>query len=559
MRHLSLIPRSVALSLLVIAGCGGDGSSSTSNGDGGAGGTGSASDAASTTSSTSTASSSTGATPEPAPVDTDKGPVQGKVSGETRAFLGIPYAAPPVGALRWKPPQPAAPWTAPLEAKVKGPACPQFDNMGKLVPGTSEDCLTLNVWTPATPPAELAPVLLWVHGGSFVTGSGGDALYDGQALSEATGSVVITINYRLGPLGFLGHSALAAEDADHPSAGMYGFEDQRAALAWAKTNAKAFGGDPENVTLFGESAGGISTCLHLLSPKSEGLFQRAIIESGPCHTTTGQTKQQGEAQADKFATALGCSDPATVLSCMRGKTSDEVLSALPNNGNVVTGTGANWFPLVDGWNISDQPAKLFEAGSFTKVPTLLGTNKNEGTIFFALGGGVKDETAYKALLTALFPAHADDVLARYPLASFSSPTAAAAEVFGDSSFVCPTRRAARALAKAGVDSYLYHFTHALATPLGPELGVFHASEIPFIFGNPLLGIISLNDEEKVLSQSMVGYWSAMARSGDPNAKGASAWPKYDATGDQNIVLDFTFSAQTGLKKDICDFWDQIAP
>lgn len=545
-RHLFTLG-GIALSLgLFATACGSGGDSSTSTGTGGAGGGG------------STTSTSSGTSADPTLVTTDKGPVQGKILGKTRAFLGLPYAASPAGALRWKPPQPHVAWNTAIVADAVGPACPQFDdNTGKLVAGTSEDCLTLNIWTPKDAPKTAAPVLFWVHGGGFVSGSGGDAVYDGQALSEATGSVVVTINYRLGPFGFLASSALSAEDPAHPASGMYGFEDQRAALAWVKANIALFGGDAKNVTLFGESAGGISTCLHLISPPSGGLFQRAIIESGACSTLTGTTKANAEAQGAALATALGCKDAATTLTCLRGKTTEEVMLALKSASGMLSGDGANWFPSVDGVEVPDQPQKLLDAGKFAKVPTLIGTNKNEGT-GFVTGLNVTTPADYAALLEALFPGRGAKVAAQYPLAMYGSGKAAVAEVLGDSLFVCPTRNTARALAKGGVATYVYQFTHAVVTPFGPELGVFHGSEIPFIFGNPFFTLM-LTAEEKPLSNTMIGYWSRMAASGDPNGMGALAWPKYDVASEQNIVLDLTPSTQKDLKKSVCGFWDALTP
>ncbi|MDI3290476.1 carboxylesterase/lipase family protein [Polyangium sp. 15x6] len=478
---------------------------------------------------------------------TDKGPVAGTFKGQTNVFLGIPYAAPPVGALRWKPPVPAAAWSAPLDATAYGPACLQSSEAGKLAPGTSEDCLTLNVWAPANPASEKAPVLFWIHGGAFAAGSGRD--FDGQALSEATGAVVITINYRLGPLGFLALPDLSAEDASHPSSGMYGIEDQHAALVWAKANVQAFGGDPDNVTIFGQSAGGISTCLHLLSPQSKGLFQRAILESGTC-TTAAITKQQAEATGAGFTDALGCSNAVDRLSCLRGKTSEEVLFAV----------AAGWFPFADGFNIPESPQKMLADGNFTKVPTLLGTNKNEG------GGGlpIPDDATYAATLESFFPGKSAEIMAMYPSASYGSPGAAFAEVFGDVTMVCPTRMTAQALSKAGVVTYLYRFVHE---PLGAALGTPHSAELPFIFGGwENVGNIGFGDEsltftpeQKQLSSVMQSYWFNMAKSGDPNSAGAAAWPQYDAVSDQNIVLDLTPSTQAGLKKDHCNFWDQLMP
>jgi para-nitrobenzyl esterase len=547
MHQFFSIQRGAALSLLLAIGCNSDDSSPTSSATVGAGG---GSDTVGAGGGPGVGGAGGGPS-DSALVTTDKGPVQGTIMGQTRVFLGVPYAAPPLGALRWKPPQPAAAWEMPLDAKVRGPACPRIDaTTKKVAAGTSEDCLTLNVWAPATPPAELAPVLLWIHGGSFTFGSGGDPAYDGQALSEATGAVVVTINYRLGPLGFLAHSALSAEDASHPAAGMYGFEDQRAALAWAKANIAVFGGDPARVTLFGNSAGAISTCLHLLSPKSQGLFQRAIIESGPCIAGSATT---AEAQGNTLAVAAGCNDPANVLSCLRGKTSDEILLALPSQSGVLANDGVGWLPIVDGVNLPDQPDKLLAAGSFDKVPTIIGTNKNEGTLFTTVVT-VNSDTEYTNLMDAIYPGHGAAIVAKYPSASFSSINAAIAEAFGDGFFVCSTRRIARALSTAGVATYLYHFVHAFETPIVSQLGVFHSAEIPFIFGNPYF-LYTLMADEKPILKMMDGYWFNMAKTGDPNSMGAVTWPKYDATGDQNMVLDRTPSTQTGLKKDICDFWD----
>jgi para-nitrobenzyl esterase len=370
--------------------------------------------------------------------------------------------------------------------------------------------------------------------------------------------VVVTINYRLGPLGFLAHSALAAEDPAHPSAGMYGFEDQRAALVWAKANIQAFGGDPGNITLFGESAGGISTCLHLLSPLSKDLFQRAIIESGPCSVGTGATEKAAEAQGDDLAKALGCTDPATALACLRGKKADEVLVALPGKKGLISGDGVNWFPMVDGYNIPDQPSALLDAGKVAKVPVVLGTNKNEGTLFFAIGATAADDAEYEALMSSVFGGMGATIVAQYPSAKYGSPKDAAAEAFGDGAFVCPTRRTARALAKAGVPTHLYQFVHA-PKALFPNLGAFHSSEVPYVFGNAYLGITLDLPEDQALSKAMIGYWSNHAITGDPNSKGAFAWPSYDAATDTNLVLDLTLSTQSGLKKDACDFWDGILP
>lgn len=520
------------------SGAGGTGGSTATGGTGGAGGTvGSA----------------------PLQVDTDKGPVKGALVGSSRAFLGIPYAAPPVGDLRWKPPAPPAAWTEPFDASTKGRPCTQFGSLSnKLDAKSGEDCLTLNLWAPEKPSSDKLPVLVWVHGGGFALGSGSDAAYDGQALSAATGMLVVSINYRLGPLGFLALSSLESEDAAHPSTGAYGIEDQRAALQWVKANIAAFGGDPERVTLFGESAGGISTCMHLVSPQSEGLFQRAIIESGPCDT--GADKAEALAQGDAFLAALGCDAEPDPLKCAREKPVEDVMSALPSSVDFFFGTSANWFPVVDGYNIPDRPTKLLEAKSFAKVPVILGSNADEGTLFMYLAGEagkIPDDAAFLALTEKLVPGKGADVVAKYPTAKYGSAQAAAAAAVGDAAFVCTARRAARLIAKAGVPTYLYHFTY-VPDALLPGMGSFHSAEVKYVLGNPgQLTPKALTDEEVALSATLQGYWSRHADAGDPNGNGAFAWPKYDEATDENIVLDLTVSKESGLHADLCDFWDGI--
>lgn len=542
---------SSVLALVLVAGCGsgagntGTGGSTNTNTGGATGGTGGG-------------SGGSGGGFDAAPVvQTDKGSVQGVSDGVTRAFLGIPFAAAPVGPLRWKPPQPAAAWTDKRDATKTGPRCPQLSSLGSSpLAGTSEDCLTVNVWTPSPAPAN-APVLVWIHGGGFTSGSGAEPTYDGASLAAATGAIVVTMNYRLGPLGWLAHSALAAEDSAYPSAGMYGFEDQRAALAWVKANAAAFGGDAKNVTIFGESAGGIATCLHVLSPKSAGLFHRAIVESGAC-SIPGSTEKAAEAQGDQLATALGCTDASKALECLRGKTPDEILVALPGKPAEIGPGGAAWVPVVDGVNMPDQPAAMLAGGQFAKVPVLLGSNKDEGSIFFALGLTVTSDSDYQTLMDGMFFGKGAEIVAQYPASAFGGSTSkAATAAVGDGFFSCPTRRTARGFAAGGAPVFLYYFTHAPKSLFG-DLGSFHSAEVPFIFGNSYLGI-TLDAQQKELSKAMRGYWLGLAKNGDPNGGSAPSWPKYDAAGDQNIVLDLAISSQTGLKKTECDFWDSLGP
>ena len=437
---------------------------------------------------------------------------------------------------------------------MRKPACAQ---LGAVTPTfddtTSEDCLTLNVWAPKNAPTTPLPVMVWIYGGSFVIGSGADAAYDGQKLAEATSSVVVTINYRLGPLGFFAHSDLETEDAAHPSTGMYGFEDQRAAMAWTRANIAAFGGDAAKVTVFGESAGGISACLHLVAPASDGLFDRAIIESGGCAGVSATTSADAKTHGDALVTALGC-DGADPITCMRGKTTEEIVTALP----VTPFDLANgWSPNVDGFDLPSDPAVLLASGDIADVPVLLGSNDDEGSLFFAFGNPVTDDATYLAYVEQFYPGQGAAILAEYPSATYGSAKAAAIEAFGDGGFVCPARRTARALANAGRATWLYHFNHAPAALL-PDLGAYHSSELPFVFGNAgPISPMSPTAEEAPLVATMQGYWGRMAATGDPNGGGAASWPAYDEINDQNVVLDLTVSEESGRKNVECDFWDSL--
>lgn len=523
------------------AGGGGSGATGGSGASGGAGGQG-----------------GTGGGETAAPVaDTAQGQVVGALVGDTRVFMGIPFAEPPVGDLRWKPPVPHAPWADPLDATKKGRACTQNNPLnGKFDATTGEDCLYLNVWAPQKPASEKVPVLVWIHGGAFTLGSGGDAAYNGQAFSEATGAIVVTINYRLGPLGFLALPELSGEDAAHPTSGNYGMLDQRLALSWVKENIAAFGGDPANVTIFGESAGGISSCLHMVMPASSGLFHRAILQSGPCDRV--DSMDQATTQGALFVDKLACTGQSDVLACLRGKPVEDLMSALPTGSNFLDAE-VSWFPIVDGVELPDAPDALITAGTFEKVPVIMGTNADEATLFFALAGTqIADEAQFEMLAEQLVPGKGAEIVALYPTAEYGSAQAAGAAAIGDAGFICPTRRTARALAKGSAPTYLYHFTFDPGTSLLGDLGAFHSAEIKYVLGNPgqlLPG--QLTDEEIVLSKAMMGYWSRLAAKGDPNDASAVMWPEYDQAGDQNIVFGTTITTQTGLRKDQCDFWDGV--
>lgn len=491
-------------------------------------------------------------------IQTDKGPVKGTFLNTSRVFLGIPFAAAPEGDLRWKSPQPHAPWTEPLDARAKGPGCAQLSRLGAMLDSaSSEDCLTVNVWAPDRPTTPAPPVLVWIYGGGFETGSNRELAYDGQTLSEMTGAVVVNLNYRLGAFGGLALPELESEDPAHPSTGGYGLEDQRAALQWVQKNIAAFGGDPNRVMLFGESAGGISTCMHLVSPLSKGLFHAAVVESGPCDLA--KPKDKALAQGAEFAKALGCDSAPDVLACLRGKPAEEIALALPSSGDLILGGGASWYPMLDGWNIPDKPSKLLESGNFNKVPTIVGANSDEGTLFFYLANTkIADDAEIVTFAEKLVPGHGAEVAARYSSAKYGTAQDAALAAVGHAGFVCPTRKAARAIAKSGTPAFQYHFTYAPPGSLFGDLGAYHAAEIKFVFGIPSqLAPQPLLDEEIVMSNAIMGYWSSLAAKGDPNHEGAMAWPQYDAASDKTLMIDLTLSTQAGLLKDECDFWDGL--
>ncbi len=508
------------------------------------------------------ATTDTPAVDEHPTVTTNRGPVVGAVEGEIAHFFGIPYAAPPLGNLRWRAPEPAAAWTSPRDASRKGPACPQA--LGLLTGGnlTNEDCLVLNVWTPApalaAPATTRHPVMVFVHGGGFNAGTGMDGQFDGPELARR-GAVVVTFNYRLGQLGFLGHSALAAEDTAHHSSGNYGLMDQQAALRWVRDNAAAFGGDPTNVTIFGESAGGISVCAHVVSPLSAGLFHRAITQSGPCSFLITPLRdedarapiQSAVSQGRLFATALGCGTAADVPACMRAKSVTEILAAAPRPIELER-YGARYQPTIDGYVLTEPPWVSLTAGRFNRVPFITGSNQDEGTVF-TRGTTIADEAAYRAAIMPLVPDHIDDVLRLYPASAYAnSPLAAFTAFAGDAVFTCASRAQARLVAATGTPSFQYYFSRlnqrANAVTM---LGVYHSAEIPYVFGR-FTGFFGRTDADSAIADAMGNAWTRFAATGNPNAAGSTTWTAFTAANDTYLEFGDTTRTGTGLRRDRCD-------
>lgn len=473
--------------------------------------------------------------PPAAAVTTTDGPVHGTVTSDYASYQGIPYAAPPVGPLRWRPPQPVQPWTQPLDATAPGNACPQAPGE----PRTDEDCLYLNVTAPRE--AHRLPVMVWLHGGSFIAGSGADT--DARSFAEKAHVIVVTINYRLGVLGFLAHPALDAEAGDQ--SGDYGIQDQQAALKWVKANAAAFGGDPGNVTLFGQSAGGASVCMNLVSPGAAGLFQRAITESGGC-VAPEPDKTIAERNGATLAAQLGCTD----LVCLRGKTPAELLAAA---AAIPYSPTYSWHPVWGGSVIPLKPATAIYSGQFNRVPLLVSSNRDEGTILIAsqYPNGIT-ASQYEQLQTEIFKADAPQVLAHYPAGD--NPTLTFARSTTDWVFSCTslaTDQFTSGLMPTYADEFADENAPGWPSPLFP-LGAYHGSELQYLFGHLPTAA------QQALADRMIGYWSHFAWTGNPNGPGLPAWPRFQP-GDHDVTA---FAPGRPQQVDLaaehqCAFWASL--
>jgi para-nitrobenzyl esterase len=482
----------------------------------------------------------------PLEVTTDRGVVVGDARDGVREFLGIPFAAPPVGALRWRPPAPAAPWTAPRDATHHGFACPQPDK--GFHRDTSEDCLTLNVWVPEGATGKL-PVLVWIHGGAFFQGSGGDDLYDGTRLAKGAHAIVVTVNYRLGPLGFGSHRAIAAEQGRNvlPAVGLL---DQRAALQWVQHNIAAFGGDPATVTLFGESAGAWSTCAHLAMPGSRGLFAHALMQSGACSDALYFTPEMANAQGDELAAAVGCTG-AEVAGCLRGKRADELAAALPFRRGLLLLPGVWWGPIVDGVELPKLPLAAIRAGEFARVPLVIGTTRDEGTLHTVSYDAVSADELAGFVRGVFGDAAVAPAVERY---ARPTPKAALTDIVSEGIFRCNSRRVARLVAARGVPVYLYEWTHALDGP--PKVHAFgptHGVDLVFVFGTTSSGV-GPSAAEQPLVELVQELWGNFARTGDPG----HGWPHYTKERDEHFVLDLQPSIGAHLDQAACDFWDALS-
>jgi len=449
----------------------------------------------------------------PPRVTIDTGTIEGVVDSTSgmMVFRGIPYAAPPVGELRWRPPQPAKRWTGVRPVSQLGGNCIQHQPYGDIDPfaaGISEDCLYLNVWTNSRGAASRHAVLVWIHGGGFWAGFGGEERHNGARLARK-GAVVVTLNYRLGPLGFLAHPAFAAESPHH-AAGNYGLLDQIAALQWVKRNIAHFGGDPSRVTIFGESAGGMSVGSLIASPLAKGLFQRAILESGTGVSVGIHPRDSARAQALRFADSLGVRGVgAAAARRLRGIDPDTLLAVSLRLGP--PGRPAFW-PVVDGWVLPHPVDSTLLHGAANLVPVIAGTTRDEG----------------------------------------------------DEWMGAPTRSFARLMSARGVPAYVYIFSRVGDDSANRARGAYHSAEITFVFGRPrpLQPSAGTTAYDSTVAEAMSDYWVAFARRGEPNGAPAwgkwPRWPRYDPATDALLEIGPEIAARTMVKRAVYDSLDAIA-
>lgn len=489
-----------------------------------------------------------------------EGDVQGRLDRGTRTFIGIPYASPPLGALRWKPPMAMTHRSTTLEATGPGVACIQ---PGQTAVKQTEDCLTVNVFAPAEVPEKPLPVLVWLHGGENVRGSANDVqpsigapLYDGASLRQFAKEqvVVVTVNYRLGALGFLSHRGLRAEGG---ASGNYGLMDQQAALRWVQSNITAFGGDPSRVTLFGQGAGASDACYQLLANDREGLIGAAILESGTCGEATLLTAPAAEARGATYARGLGCQDHDVYkqVACLRAKPASELAAAsLVHSSDGMPATDS--LAVVDGVWLHEQPGAALAAGRFEQVPIIVGSNAREGAYFMREQPSMANDADYRAWLSAKFGVdRAAPIAAQYALAD-AKPDVMATNVITDAFFACPAERFASA-ASAHTDVYKYSFERApYIEPFEQSQGATYEAELLWVWDVwPKVSPYAADDVG--LAQTMAGYWSRLV-DGDPNGMYAPEWPRYDDKTRAELVLNLGITTRENENNAGCDLWQKLS-
>lgn len=460
-------------------------------------------------------------------VSVAQGALRGRVHDGAQEFLGVPYAAAPTGESRLRAPREPQRWSGVREADRQAPACLQFSPFGLQDPqAVSENCLYLDVYRPGgTRAGARLPVILWMHGGAYSQGTG--TQFGGRTMAELTNSVVISINYRLGQLGYLGLPELGRENARN--SGSFGLMDQIAALRWTRQNIGAFGGDPGNVTVSGQSAGSGSVCALLAAPDAAGLFHRAVLQSGPCTLIRTPDTTRAEAEARAFAARAGCTDPDVIAACLRAASGPALVEAARTQPTSGPASGDGLLP--------EDPATAIAAGAWNKVPVLIGSTRSEARFFVALTQPRLTAEQYTEQVLAGYGAAGPEVLARYPVSAYGSPYLALSAVMTDSAFACHTARTARLFA-GQVPTFTYEFddpdspTLAGAQVPGLDESNGHSAELAYLH-DFTMGERPLTPVQVALATRMKRYWGAFARYGAPAVAGQTPWP---ATGPGGTVL-----------------------
>jgi para-nitrobenzyl esterase len=506
-------------------------------------------------------------------VNTASGTVQGFLDGGVRKWLGIPYAAPPLGELRFAPPKPAAQWSGVLQCNAEQEICPQLDVDGFFV--GNEDCLYLDVYTPENVTSDAAlPVMVWIYGGGLTLGDKYFwGMYDATNLVIEHGHVHVAMNYRLNAFGFLALQALLDEDPNHTT-GNYGFQDQRLALQWIQQNIASFGGDPTRVTIFGESAGAMSVCSHLTSPLSKGLFSGAIMESGNCQADGFYpTLEQSITFGYEWSVSTGCTQNSSMLSCLRSLSTETILNSMdiPSNSPFIPSLypAMPWGFTIDGTpNMPSVPYKAILSGSFNRVPVILGSNNNEGAAFIPLVYQLVpnatiplDQASVTSLLLHFFNRTSVDSLLKL-YASESTWEGTVSQGVTDWFFACSARRVARSLAEQQNPVWLYHFDYLPSWWIDDwVLGDYHSAEIDFVFSNAWPPLVHpFNEADQQMADSFGRYWLSMAFNGSPNSgtnTGNIEWPEYSASTLLDMEMSVPLAVEYNYRSVSCDVWDTV--
>lgn len=486
------------------------------------------------------------------------GLIAGTTADGVRSFKGIPFAAPPIGDLRWKPPQPVVAWEGVRKCDYFGPDCPQAPYPATSIYASpprkqSEDCLYLNIWT-AAKSGEKRPVMVWIHGGALTRGSGANTAYDGTALAKK-GVILVTINYRLGPLGYLAHPELTAESAHH-SSGNYGVLDQIAALKWVQKHIAAFGGDPRNVTIFGESAGSWSVNVLVASPLARGLFHRAIGQSGGSFGPLTYLKEDhdGRLSAEKIGAAFARAAGTDSIRALRELSAEKIVEVF---NDTAEGRRFRSQPNVDGWALPDEIRNIFAQGKQNDVPVIVGSNANEMTTLTSPAILPKTIEDYRKRVEQQYGAMIKEFDGAYPVKSESDIAAAYLGALRDVTFTLPMRTWARMTGTGRSKAWLYFFSHVPPNPNSKYLGAYHAGEIVYVFNNLRMRNQAYQEADFKLAEMMSDYWVNFATTGDPNGKGLPRWTPYNRKEEPYLDFGDMVELRNHLLKQQLDFIEEF--